>query len=93
MLYPTTCVGFGYGPTVSQTDRAGFLGSLLLHDYQSLHAALVLSGFSSDVSAVRYAYAIQRTISSVRACFASPSPLVLDTAGLRNIDRMSIVQA
>ena len=27
----------------------------------------------------------------MRACFASPSPLVLDTAGLRNIDRMSIV--
>ena len=33
---------------------------------------------------------LQRTIPSVRTRFASPSPLVLDTAGSRNIDRVSI---
>ena len=33
---------------------------------------------------------LQRTIPSVRACFASPSPLPLVKDGLRNIDRMSI---
>ena len=44
MLYPTTCVGFGYGPTVSQTDRAGFLGSLLRRGCHSVHAPRVLSG-------------------------------------------------
>ena len=45
---------------------------------------------AGNVSAVPYTYGIKRTIPSVRARFASPSPLVLDTAGLRNIDRMSI---
>ena len=33
---------------------------------------------------------LQRTFPSVRACFASPSPLRLDRAGSRNIDRVSI---
>ena len=35
-------------------------------------------------------YTVQRAIPSARARFASPSPLVLTRAGLRNIDRMSI---
>ena len=37
-----------------------------------------------------YGYTLQRAIPSARTRFAPPSPLGLRTAGLRNIDRMSI---
>ena len=43
-----------------------------------------------DVSSVPFSYGVQRAIPSARACFASPSPLVLTSDGLRNVDRMSI---
>ena len=42
------------------------------------------------VSSGPYGYGVKRAIPSARACFASPSPLSLNTAGLRNVDRMSI---
>ena len=42
------------------------------------------------VSSGPYSYGVQRAIPSARACFASPSPLGLHKAGLRNLDRMSI---
>ena len=90
MFYPTTCVGFRYGPTLTQTIRAGFLGSLLLHNCHSPQAARVLSGLAIHVSAVDPGYTLQRTVPSVRVCFASPSPLDLAKDGLRIIDRMSI---
>ena len=48
---------------------------------------------SPSVSAEGYNYGIQRTIPSVRTRFASPSPLDLASAGLRNIDRISIHHA
>ncbi len=90
MFYPTTCVGFRYGPTCSRTIRAGFLGNLLRRSCPSLHAARVLSGLGPCVSSAGYAYTFQRAIPSARVRFASPSPLDLLQDGLRNIDRMSI---
>ena len=81
MFYPTTCVGFRYGPAVYQTTLAVFLGSLLLRRYPSAHAPPVLSDFSHAVSADMFAFALQRTIPSVRGRFASPSPLGLYTPG------------
>ena len=51
MFYPTTCVGLRYGPVLNQTLRAGFLGSMLHHDYQFIRRLLVLSEFATYVSA------------------------------------------
>ena len=67
-----------------------FSGVCSPRDYHSPHAARVLSGLARNVSAVPYGYTIQRAIPSARTRFAPPSPLRLDNAGLRNIDRMSI---
>ena len=42
-----------YGPRLSQTPRAGFLGSLLCRGYPLGRGFAVLSGLAPDVSAVR----------------------------------------
>ena len=93
MFYPTTCVGFRYGPTPGRTPRAGFLGSMLLRSCHSVHAPRVLSGLAGHVSAVPCGYTLQRAIPSARVRFASPSPLGLPEDGSRNIDRVSIRHA
>ena len=93
MFYPTTCVGFRYGPIPHQASGAVFLGSLLLGGYLSRQAARVLSGLAPRVSAARSGYTVQRAIPSARTPFAPPSPLGLRETGLRNIDRMSIHMA
>ena len=90
MLYPTTCVGFGYGPSYTQTNRADFLGSLLRRGYHAMQASCVLSAFST-LRFRRRIYLLPSTRYSVSArtlCFSVSAGFVYD--GLRNIDRMSI---
>ena len=90
MFYPTTCVGFRYGPPSAQTRGADFLGSLLLVRLSLVASHSCTVGFRSRRFLRRLRYRLQRTIPSVRTHFAPPSPLPLAQAGLRNIDRMSI---
>ena len=54
MFYPTTCVGFRYGPRSVRTPGADFLGSLLLHRCRSARGPCVLSGLGRRVSATAY---------------------------------------
>ena len=66
MFYPTTCVGFRYGPVPGQASRAVFLGSLLLRRCRSALALRVLSGLAGGVSAAPSGY-LPSTRSSVCA--------------------------
>ncbi len=66
MFYPTTCVGFRYGPVPGRASRAVFLGSLLLRRCRSALALRVLSGLAGGVSAAPSGY-LPSTRSSVCA--------------------------
>ena len=90
MFYPTTCVGFRYGPPYAQTRGADFLGSLLLVRLSPVASHSCTFRLRHPRFLREFSYGVQRTIPSVRTHFAPPSPLPLAQAGLRNIDRMSI---
>ena len=56
LSHPTTCVGFRYGPDMTQTPVADFLGSLLLGHYPSPRRGPVLSGLAYAVASDIFGY-------------------------------------
>ena len=82
LSHPTTCVGFRYGPVITQAPVTDFLGSLLLDRCPSPRRGPVLSGIARTVASGPYGYlpSTRYSVSARAFRFSVTVPARLDRA-------------